>query len=753
MRAVLLLPVLLLTLTVAESGHAAERGRPRTGRPADKPSRTAPPASLSAQEISQRFSDSVVVINSRGRDGTGTGVGAGFVVDPSGLVASSLHVIGEARPVTVRLADGRSVEVTGIHGFDRHADVVVLRVAATNLPALQLGDSDAVQPGVEVVTLGHPLGLDHSVVQGVISGLRELEGMPMLQLALPIEPGNSGGPVLDRQGRVLGIVNAKSLLTRNLGFGTPVKHLQTLLAHPNPVPMSRWIRLGAVDPAQWTARYGASWRRKGDRIVVDGTGEGFGGRALLWRTTPAPEPPFELTVTVKLDDEAGAAGLIFSGDGGDRHYGFYPTGGQLRLTAFEGADVFSWRILGTVPSPHYRAGDWNRLRVRVDTNGFECFVNERSVFRSRDGALQGTRVGLAKFRETSAEFREFRLGTPAGTTPALAPELIVALGLSSDPAPALSLADVAALRTNLPAARRALAGRAQALEQAAAGLRQLANQLHRDQVRDTLVQLFHRPEEDIDLVEAALLVAWHDLPSLDMESYRRQFEDLATELKGRLGTNPGDEARLQALREFLFEENGFHGSRHDYENPANSHFNEVLDDREGLPITLGILFLEMARRTEVRHVVNLPLPGHFLVKYAPPGGNARLIDVFDGGRFLTHDEADRIGSEAAGVPVRSEFIPPAGKRDIILRLLNNLQSFAERRQGGAASLPYQDLLVALAGNPRIEAGYRAERARLHLQLGDTQAARADFRWIIEAAPPGVDIERVGEALRRIEREP
>ncbi|MFM7102277.1 MAG: transglutaminase family protein [Verrucomicrobiota bacterium] len=753
MRPVLFLSALLATFALSPPGFAAERGRSRSPRPASPATPAPAPAALSAEEISRRFSASVVVINSRGREGAGTGVGAGFVVDAAGLVASSLHVIGEARPVSVRLADGRSVEVTGIHGFDRPADLVVLRVAATNLPALQLGDSDALQPGVEVVALGHPLGLDHSVVQGVVSGLRELEGLPMLQLALPIEPGNSGGPVLDRQGRVLGIVNAKSLLTRNLGFGTPVKHLRTLLEHPNPVPMARWIRLGAVDPGQWTPRYGASWRRKGDRVVVDGAGEGFGGRSMLWRNAPAPATPFELAVTVKLDDEAGAAGLVFAGDGGDRHYGFYPTGGQLRLTAFEGADVFSWRILGTVPSAHYRAGEWNRLRVRVEADGFECFVNEQPVFRSRDAALRGARVGLAKFRETAAEFREFRVGPPTGTTPALAPELVVALGLSADPAPALGVADLAALRTNLPAARQALAGRAQALEQAAAGLRQLASQLHRDHVRDALVALFHRPEEDLDLVEASLLVAWHDLPALDVEAYRGQFEELAGELKGRLGGTSGDEARLQVLREVLFEENGFHGSRHDYENPANSHFNEVLDDREGLPITLSILFLELARRTDVRHVVNLPLPGHFLVKYDPPGGSARLIDVFDGGRFLTVDEADRMGSQAAGVPVRSEFLTPAGKRDILLRLLNNLQSFAERRQGAAASLPYQDLLVALAGSPRIEAGYRAERARLHLQLGQNSAARADLRWIVETAPSGVDLERVSEALRRLDREP
>jgi S1-C subfamily serine protease len=72
----------------------------------------------------------------------------------------------------------------------------------------------------------------------------------MLQLAMPIEPGNSGGPLLDRVGRVHGIVNAKSLLTQNLGFATPANHLKALLKQPNPMLMARWLRQGALNTNQ-----------------------------------------------------------------------------------------------------------------------------------------------------------------------------------------------------------------------------------------------------------------------------------------------------------------------------------------------------------------------------------------------------------------------------------------------------------------------------------------------------------------------
>ena len=107
--------------------------------------------------------------------------------------------------------------------------------------------------GEPVVVMGNPQGLKHSVVSGVLSGTREIDGRNMMQLAIPVEPGNSGGPVLDMQGRVLGIVTMKSLVTENLGFAVSVSDLKPLLDKPNPVPIDRWLTIGAIDRAQWEA--------------------------------------------------------------------------------------------------------------------------------------------------------------------------------------------------------------------------------------------------------------------------------------------------------------------------------------------------------------------------------------------------------------------------------------------------------------------------------------------------------------------
>src|SRR5207245_11374890 len=135
---------------------------------------------------------------------------------------------------TVETTEGKRYEVLSIHASDRSRDLALLRVAAKDLPALELGDSEQLKEGQAVVALGNPVGLTYSVVSGVVSGKRGIDGRPMLQLAIPVEPGNSGGPVLDLYGRVQGILTMKSAVTDNLGFAVPINDLQPLLQKPNP---------------------------------------------------------------------------------------------------------------------------------------------------------------------------------------------------------------------------------------------------------------------------------------------------------------------------------------------------------------------------------------------------------------------------------------------------------------------------------------------------------------------------------------
>jgi hypothetical protein len=287
-------------------------------------------------------------------------------VGEDGLVVTNRHVIGEARRLKVEGSDGRVHEVVEVFAHDAKLDLAVLRVATKGLKALQLGDSQKARQGEPIVAMGNPEGLAYSVVEGVISeAQRDVEGQSMIQVAIPIERGNSGGPLLDREGRVLGVLTLKSARTENLGFAMPTAALQKLLEKPNPIPMERWLTIGVLNPRFWTTVMGAQWTQRAGVVKVAQSGDGFGGRALcLWNDKPE-EAVFEASVSVRLADEAGAAGLAFCADGGARHYGFYPTGGRLRLTRFDGPDVFSWKILRELDSEAYRAGAGKQIEVTI----------------------------------------------------------------------------------------------------------------------------------------------------------------------------------------------------------------------------------------------------------------------------------------------------------------------------------------------------------------------------------------------------
>ncbi len=701
-----------------------------------------------AQQIMDASRDAVVVIRQIGRDGAREGLGTGFVISRDGLVATSLHVIGEARPLTVSFANGKSAKVTEIHAWDRKLDLAVIRVEGTDLPKLRLGDSDNLKQGAPVVAIGNPQGLTHSIVQGVVSAVRDFEFGPMIQLAIPIEPGNSGGPLLDMKGRVQGILDMKSAVTENLGFATPINALKPLLDHPNTVPLERWLAFGALNESLWKPVMGAQWRQKAGMITVDGAGEGFGGRSLCLSQKEVPEGPYELAVSVRLDDESGAAGLAFASDGGDRHYGFYPSAGQLRLTRFDGPTVFTWTILRQIDAASYHPGEWNRIKVRVDPQHISCFVNGQMVTEIDEGPGERGKAGLAKFRNTSAQFRNFQIGRSVdsdikqnGDAAGSEDQIKSRLAKLVDRAGGTDLED-AALQ-DAAASRTRLLGMAREWDQKAAGARKLARDLNEKAVERELLRALEPEEARVDLFSAAFLIGRIENPELEVSAYREELENMAQEVrKGWPGSAPSNRAKLESLRKYLFEESGFHGSRSDYYNRANSFMNRVLEDREGIPITLSVLFLELGNRLGIEKLQGMPFPGHFMVRFLDGDQEALYVDVFDGGKIYKRSELYALIATRSEVPLLDEHFKPAAKRDIIVRMLKNLAGAAS----GTASLPYLDLLLAVSPNDALE---HWRRASLRLQAGERSRARDDLQWLLEKRPAGFDLERVDELYQSL----
>ncbi|TDU81212.1 S1-C subfamily serine protease [Prosthecobacter fusiformis] len=689
--------------------------------------------SKSVEAIAAEVKPSVVKVMQVGRDGV-DGLGAGFVVSADGLIATNMHVIGEARRLEVEMANGDKHEVVEVTATDAHWDLAILRVAKKGLKPLTLADSDSIRQGQPIVAMGNPGGLAFSVVDGVVSEFPDvINDIPMIRLAIPIEKGNSGGPLLDRQGHVLGILTMKSAVTDNLGFAMPVNELKHLIEKPNPVPMQRWLTIGVLNPKVWTPLLGGRWTQHAGIIKAATAGTGFGGRSLCLRPADKPEGIFEVAVNVRLEDESGAAGLVFCSDGEDAHYGFYPSAGKLRLTRFEGPDVYSWTILADVATEAYRPGDWNHLRVRVEPEQITCWVNGQRVLVQTDDGLRGGSVGLCKFRNTVAEFRGFRVGSDLAEKPvpaALAATIDIALETFTK-SPAAKKETLKQLLDKPSASRRLLVEKRRQLEQQATALRDLEKDLHRHAITLELAAELAKPEDQIDLIRATLLLARHDNPEVEITQYLQNFARMVDDLKKDPEIAKGTLPAVKRLNRYLFEEGGFHGSRHDYSNKSNSYMNELLDDREGLPITLSVLYIELASRLGVKGVHGIPLPGKFMVGYREgPEGELKLVDVFERGKTLSVEEA------ALELTERGEFaeesLEPSTKRAIVLRMLNNLlSSTLDDATAIKETMPYLDLSIALDPDAAIQ---RINRARMKERLGLKQEAAEDVRWLTENFP-------------------
>ena len=685
---------------------------------------------LTVEELARVSRDAVVVITSSDRRGEPRGLGSGFVVGADGVIATNFHVIGQRRRFTVRLSDGRTAEPETILATDRGRDLALIQIGIRELKPLELGNVAMLQPGQTVVAIGNPLGLEYSVTRGVVAAVqREFQGRKWIQVAMPIEAGSSGSPLLDLHGRAVGVIGVKMFDSTCLAV--PVSDLKSLLAKQRPMPFQRWLTIGALNPAEWRPVFGGQWRQRAGRLIASGMGEGFGGRMLCLYQRPPPEGEFEVEVEVRLEDESGAAGLVFHADGRDKHFGFYPTKGSLRLTRFDGPDVFSWNILETLNTDAYRPGDWNRINVRVTDDSLTCSVNGEIVIHAHDVALQDGSVGLVKFRAPTAEFRRFRMAWTL--TPTVTDEILTRVEELTTELPDTGFPEgetVDALAELGDGGVRALLRKARRLEQQAVTVRQLSDQIHVKQVEKRLLSALDDEEGEIDLLRAGLLVAQLDNADLEVEPYLREIGRMAAEVGERTAGASDKEKLLQLIRYFV-EEQGFHGSGADYYHRSNSYVNEVIDDREGIPITLSVVFSELARRLDLK-VVGVGIPLHFVVMHRPSEGEEMLIDVFDDGKLISREDAEGLSNRR----LEDEDFVPAPKRSIIVRMLHNLLGVATSEKDRASMLRYVNVILAIDKDSGAD---RWVRARLYFQAHDEKRALADLDWLLEHQPPFVPI--------------
>jgi len=188
-----------------------------------------------ATEVAQKAGPSVVFI--KGSTGDGQVSGSGFLVSSDGKIVTNLHVIRDLKSGGVQLSTGEIYDSFTVLAFDERKDLAIIKVAAFDAPAIELGNSNQLVVGEALVAVGSPRGLTGTVTAGILSAVREEAGVKLLQTDAAVNPGNSGGPLLNGKAQVVGVVVAKLRASEGLNFAVPINYVRGMLADLPAAPM------------------------------------------------------------------------------------------------------------------------------------------------------------------------------------------------------------------------------------------------------------------------------------------------------------------------------------------------------------------------------------------------------------------------------------------------------------------------------------------------------------------------------------
>lgn len=264
-------------------------------------------------------------------------------------------------------------------------------------------------------------------------------------------------------------------------------------------------------------------------------------------------------------------------------------------------------------------------------------------------------------------------------------------------------------------------------------------------IRDRFGEMVSGEDQQINLGEAALLIAAEEYPRLDVNLYLDRldyFGDLAREMAG-----PAYDAAdvITALNTTLFERLGFHGNRENYYDPRNSFLNEVIDRRTGIPITLTVVYVEVARRIGFP-VKGVGLPFHFIAVHEAASG-AIYIDPFNEGRLLGVAGCGELVAEMSGgkMELKPEHLAPVTAKQILTRMLSNLLGiYSANDHARALGAIERILLITPDSAPHIR-----DRGLLLARLGDRVNAIASLERYLELARDAADADSVREQIKSI----
>lgn len=260
-------------------------------------------------------------------------------------------------------------------------------------------------------------------------------------------------------------------------------------------------------------------------------------------------------------------------------------------------------------------------------------------------------------------------------------------------------------------------------------------------------------DDSLPLTEAALALAQDEFPDLDLQAVLAEIDALAARLKRRMAADAGPVQRLRLLNHYFFQELGFGGNVNDYYDPHNSCLNEVLRTRRGIPISLAVLYMELASQVGLK-ARGVSFPGHFLVKLRMPRGEV-VMDPFSGVSLSREELDDRLEPYKRQRGLVGDFDVPLGlflqaatPREVLARMLRNLKEIYRSRENWELLLGVCERLVILLPEHLDE---RRDRGLVYAELGRDDEAIADLSSYVARADEAEDRLAIAERLDELRR--
>ena len=256
----------------------------------------------------------------------------------------------------------------------------------------------------------------------------------------------------------------------------------------------------------------------------------------------------------------------------------------------------------------------------------------------------------------------------------------------------------------------------------------------------------NQPDDHISLAKANLFFAQTQYPELNLDIYLNQLDAIASVLQEKLPDNSYPLKIIQTINQYLFEELRFTGNTRDYYDPRNSYLNEVLDRKLGIPLSLSILYLEIAQRLNFP-MVGIGMPGHFLIR--PNFEDAGIfVDAFNQGEILFPEDCETRLQQVYQQPVKLDpaFLAPISNRQILVRMLTNLKFIYVNNNNYEKALQVINSLLILLPDSETEL---RDRGLLYYQMGDGEHAIVDLETYLKLSPNAQDAPAIYQLLEQI----